>query len=90
VAVVVDETVDVVTGNVAVARPACTVTLAGTVADTLLLDKATEVFAETVPLSVTVPVEEAPPVTVLGFSETEESVTAPGLIVSEAVRARSL
>jgi hypothetical protein len=82
VAVVVDETVDVVTGNVAVARPACTVTLAGTVADTLLLDKATEVFAETVPLSVTV--------TVLGFSETEESVTAPGLIVSEAVRARSL
>jgi hypothetical protein len=75
---VVDETVDVVTGNVAVARPACTVTLAGTVADTLLLDKATEVFAETVPLSVTVPVEDAPLSPCLGSAKQKRASRHPG------------
>src|SRR5579872_101539 len=64
----------VVTVNVAVVAPAATVTLAGTcTAVVLLLDKVT--LAPPVgaaPLSVTVPVDEAPPVTLAGFTETED------------------
>jgi hypothetical protein len=75
----------VVTVKVAVVLPAATVTLAGTVAAVLLLDRATEMpplGAE--PLKVTVPVAEVPPVTLVGLTETEESET-PTLNVSGIV-----
>src|SRR5882724_9613263 len=60
----------VLTVNVALVAPAATVTLAAVV---LLLERVT--CAPPVgagPLSVTVPVEEFPPVTLVGFSESEE------------------
>jgi hypothetical protein len=65
----------VVTVNVALVAPAATVTLAGTVAAAVLL----LVRATTAPpagaalLNVTVPVEDAPPVTVAGLTDTEET-----------------
>ena len=64
----------VLTVNVALVAPAATVTLEGTLAAVvLLLERVT--CAPPVgagPLSVTVPVEEFPPVTLVGFSESEE------------------
>ena len=66
----------VLTVNVALLAPAATVTLAGTVAvGVLLLER--ETVAPPVgagPLSVTVPVEADPPVTLVGFSVSEERV----------------
>ena len=50
-------------------EPAGTVTLAGTVAAGLLLVIATVVAAWAIAVSVTVPVEELPPVTVVGFND---------------------
>ena len=86
VAVVDEVTAVVVTLNVAVVLPAATVTLAGTVADELLLDSATEIPpVGAAALTVTVPVEELPPVTDVGLSDTEDSAAAPGVIVSVAV-----
>src|SRR5438105_15267049 len=78
----------VLTVNVALLAPAATVTLAGTVAVDVLLER--ETAAPPVgagPLSVTVPVEDcAPPVTLVGFTVSEESVgRACGTTVSEAV-----
>src|SRR5438132_10344279 len=79
----------VLTVNVALLAPAATVTLAGTVAvDVLLLVRVTAAPpAGAGPLSVTVPVEDcAPPVTVVGFSVSVESVgKACGATVSEEV-----
>ena len=79
----------VLTVNVALLAPAPTVTLAGTVAvDVLLLVSVTAAPpASAGPLSVTVPVEDcAPPVTLVGFSVSVESVgEACGATVSEAV-----
>jgi hypothetical protein len=80
----------VVTVKVAVVLPAATVTVAGTIAAVLLLDRATE----TPPLGaallkVTVPVELAPPVTVAGFRETDESAV-DAVIVRPAVLLRPL
>ena len=49
--------------------PAGTETLAGTVAAELLLVIATVVAAGAIAVSVTVPVEELPPVTVVGFND---------------------
>ena len=68
----------VVMEKVAVVAPAATVTLAGTVAaDVLLLLKVTTVPpVGAAPLSVTVPVEDAPPYGLVGLSETVESATA--------------
>jgi|SRR4051794_18033353 hypothetical protein len=72
VTVVVDDTPDVVMVNVAVLLPEVTVTLAGVVADELLSDNVTTVPVEGAgPLSVTVPVDELPPTTEVGFSVTE-------------------
>ena len=64
----------VLTVNDALVAPAATVTLAGTLAAVVLLLEsptcAPPVGAG--PLSVTVPVEEFPPVTLVGFNESEE------------------
>jgi len=74
----------VVTVKVAVVAPAATVTLAGTVAAALLLDKLTDrpPVGAALP-KVTVPVEEVPPVTAVGFTATDE--TAGGFTVNVAV-----
>jgi hydrogenase maturation factor len=61
----------VVTWNVAVVAPAATVTVAGTVADALLLASVTEAAAAAAPFRVTVAVEGAPPTTVAGFKPTD-------------------
>ena len=73
------EPATVATVKLALVCPAATVTLAGTVAAALLLDNVT-----TVPplgaaaVRVTVPVELVPPVTVLGFSVSDEGMGAGG------------
>jgi hypothetical protein len=64
-----------VTVNVALVAPAATVTLVGTLAAPLSLESTTcapPLGAD--PLRVTVPIEEDPPVTLVGLSVTEESV----------------
>ena len=87
VVVVEAVTADVVVVNVAVELPALTVTVAGTTALVLLLDNATTTPpVGAVPVKVTVPVEEVPPVTLAGLSDTPESATAAGVIVSDEVR----
>ena len=66
----------VVTRKVAVLAPAATVTLAGTVAAVLFLDSVTTAPpAGAGPLSLTVPVAEFPPTSVLGLRLTEISPT---------------
>ena len=91
-AVIVTE-VDVVTEVVAIAKvapvaPCVTDTLAGTVAAALLLDRETaKPPAGAGDVSVTVPCDEAPPVTLAGLTATVESDTAAdGVTVSWAVR----
>ena len=77
----------VLTAKVAVVAPAETVTPAGTVA-TLVLLLESETSAPLLgagSLSVTVPVEELPPVTLVGLTLSEASVGAGGVTVSEAV-----
>ena len=71
VAVVAAFTEVVVTVNVAVDAPAATVTLAGTVADALLLERLTPIppVGAGEP-SVSVPVAFVPPFTAVGFTET--------------------
>lgn len=80
-----DVTVLVDTVKVAVVLPADTVTEAGTVAEALLL--ASEI--DTPPdgaalLRVTVPVADVPPLTLVGLTARDETVTA-GVMVSAAV-----
>ena len=81
-------TVRVVTVNVALAAPAGTVTLAGTVATAVLLlereTRAPPLGAGA--LSITLPVEGDPPLTLVGFSVSEVRVGggACGVTVSEA------
>src|SRR2546425_3726749 len=78
----------VLTVNVALLAPTATVTLAGTVAVDVLLERETAVPPLGAgPLSVTVPVGDCtPPVTLVGFSVSEERVgRACGSTVSEAV-----
>lgn len=73
------ETVLVVIANVALCEPAGTVTVAGTVAALPLRDRLTTApLPVAVALSVTVPVEPFPPVTLAGLTATDESVGAPG------------
>jgi hypothetical protein len=77
----------VVTVKVAVVAPLATVTLAGTEATAVLLLES-ETRAPPLgagPLRVTVPVDDDPPVTLLGLTPTEDSVTAGGVTVSDAV-----
>jgi hypothetical protein len=79
----------VLTVNVALVAPAATVTLEGTLAAVvLLLESATSAPpAGAGPLSVTVPVEELPPVTLVGLNVIEARVGGgggAGVTVSEA------
>ncbi len=72
VAVVDDVTAFVLTVKVADVAPAATVTVAGTVAEELLLDSVIDMPpAGAAVFKFTVPVEEFPPVTDVGLSETE-------------------
>ena len=76
----------VVTVNVAVVAPAATVTLAGVAEEALLSDNVTTAPpAGAAVLSVTVPVEELPPVTLAGLIDTAVSVGGAGVTVSVAV-----
>ena len=85
VAVVDELTAVVVTVKVAVVLPAATVTLAGTVAEVLLLDKETEMPpVGAAAFRVTVPVEGLPPVTEVGLSDTADS-EGTAVMVSDAV-----
>lgn len=70
----------VLTVNVALVAPAATVTLEGTLATVVLLLESVICAppAGAGPLSVTVPVEEFPPVTLVGFSESGESERGAG------------
>ena len=62
----------VVTVNVALVAPAATVTLAGTAAADALLERETTAPPPgAAPLSVTVPVDDAPPLTLAGLSPIE-------------------
>ena len=72
----------VLTVNVALVAPAATVTLDGSLAAVvLLLESVTTAPPDgAAPVSITVPVEEFPPVTLVGFSETEERVTDAGAV----------
>jgi hypothetical protein len=72
-------TLVVMMANVAVVEPVGTVTLPGTPATLLLLANVTTAPAAGAgPLSVTVPCDDAPPVTLDGVSASDVSVTAPG------------
>jgi hypothetical protein len=80
-------TAPVFTAKVALVAPAATVTLAGTVAAALLLDNATVAPpCGAAPLNVTVPVDALPPTTLVGLSESVESVTADGVPLGVTVR----
>jgi hypothetical protein len=70
----------VVTVKVALVAPAATVTLAGTVAAAVLLPESVTTAPPegAAPVSVTVPCEELPPVTLVGLSVRVESVTLGG------------
>jgi len=69
----------VLTVKFVLVAPAATVTLAGSVAAEALLERETRApLPGAGPLRVTVPVEEDPPVTLVGLSVTEESVGDPG------------
>jgi hypothetical protein len=72
-------TAEVVTVNVRLVAPAGIVTLAGTVTAAELSDKLTTAPPEgAAALSVTVPVEELPPTTAVGLTDTADSVAAAG------------
>ena len=74
----------VVMGKSTVIAPPGTVTVAGTAAEPLLLESVTMAPPTGAALvRVTVPIEEDPPVTLVGFTEMLES--AGGLTVSPAV-----
>jgi len=80
-------TAEVVIANVAVVLPAATVMPAGAWATlVLLLDNATVIPpVGAAPLSVTVPVDEVPPVTPVGLTVTEVRFTALAVTLRVAV-----
>ena len=89
VALVLLDTRDVLTVNVAEVAPAGTVTLLGTAAaEVLLLDRLTVVAELAAADRVTVPCELEPPLTLVGFSVIELSVSwfATVVIVRVAVK----
>ena len=81
--------VDVDTGVVAITKeasddPAGIVTADGTSAEVRLLDSVMTILAAAVPVRVTVPVDEVPPITLVGLSASDERVG--GFTVRVAVR----
>lgn len=82
----------VVTGKVAVSDPDGTVTLDGTLAaDVLLLESVTTVpLAGATPFKVTVPVEDAPPISEFGFMATEVIWLAGVTVPITAISARPM
>jgi len=86
VAVTFDVTAVVVTVKVALVAPSLTVTLAGTLADELLSERATNAPpAGAALVNVTVPVEEFPPVTLEGFRVTPESAAGRVIVKSDVL-----
>src|SRR5579883_1203073 len=86
VAVVLVDTEIVVMVNVADVCPEATVTFAGTLAALELLESETDAPPEgAAPLRVTVPVEVAPPVTLVGLTVSEDRFGAGALTVNVAV-----
>ena len=78
-------TTDVATENVLLVVPALTVTLAGTVAAAELSDRLTTAPpGGAAALRVTVPVDDDPPATVVGFSVSAESVTDDACVTPSA------
>jgi hypothetical protein len=75
--------------NVAVFDPAGICTLEGTVAAALLSLNVTVTISAATPLSVTVPVDGLPPVTILGLTETELNAGGFTVMVPD-VRVRPL
>ena len=72
----VDEVTDFVPIlKLALVAPCGTVTDGGTVADALSLERVTTRLAGAAAVSVTVPVDEFPPTTLVGFKESEDSAT---------------
>src|ERR1700694_1771940 len=72
-------TMEVLTLKVTLVAPAGTITLEGTLAASLWLESVTcAPPAGAGPLSVTVPVEDVPPITLVGFSESDERETETG------------
>src|SRR6266403_1428157 len=80
----------VLTVNVALVAPAATVTLEGTLAAAvLLLESVTCAPPDGAgPLNVTVPVDELPPVTLVGLSEIEERETGAGVTAEESSKSQ--
>jgi hypothetical protein len=70
--------------KLAVVAPCGTVTDGGTVADALLLERVTTTLAVAAPVSVTAPVVEFPPITLVGLRVIEESA-AGGLELKVAL-----
>jgi hypothetical protein len=86
VAVVVEVTDVVLTVNEALVAPAATVTLPGTVAELLLLESVNTAPPEgAAAVRVTVPLELAPPTTVVGFRVSVE-ITGPQELLEFTVR----
>ena len=86
VATVFEVTDDVVTLNVAVVLPAATVTLLGTLAELLLLESVITAPPEgAAAVRVRVPVELAPPTTVVGFRVSVE-ITGPQELLEFTVK----
>jgi hypothetical protein len=89
-ALVEDDTALVLTANVAVVAPAAMATLEGTLAAAVLLLESMTCAppAGAGPLKVTVPVEEFPPMTDVGFTAKEDKETAGGVELEEASNSR--
>ena len=87
VAALVAPTALVLTAKVAVVAPAAMVTLASVMATAeLSLDRLTTAPPVGAgPLNISVPVDDVPPVTPVGFKFRDETVTAGGLTVSAAL-----
>ena len=79
-------TMEVLTVKLTLVAPAGTITLDGTLAAPLLLESATcAPPAGAGPLSVTVPVEDVPPTTLVGFRVSEATVGSGGAVTVRVI-----